>query len=108
MFKSTLPAALIALLPVAAAAQSVVDVAALTALEDIDVVTAGGDEVGDVEDALIGDNGSIVALVVEVGGFIDIGGEDRVVPMDRLTFRNGDFVTDLTAQEAEALPEWDD
>ena len=107
MFKIVLPAAL-ALAPAAVAAQTVVDVQSLTALDDVDVVTADGEEVGDVEEALIGADGSLAAVVVEAGGFLGIGDENRVLPLERLTWQNGDFVTDLASEDIEALPEWDD
>lgn len=107
MLRIALPAALM-LAPAVAPAQAVVDVGSLVALEDVEVVSADGNEVGEVEDALVGPDGSIVALVVEAGGFLGIGESERVVPLDRLTFQNGDFVTDLAADEVEALPEWDD
>lgn len=107
MFKLALPAAF-ALLPAIASAQTIVALDTLTPIEDIDVMSADGDNVGEVEEALIGPDGSLVALVVEAGGFLGIGDENRVLSVDRLTFQDGDFVTDLTAEEMESLPEWDD
>ena len=107
MLKFALPATL-ALLPAAASAQTVVDVGSLTQLDEIDVVTSAGDEIGDVEAGLIGADGSLVAFVVEVGGWLGVGEEDRVIPLERLTFQNGDYVTDLAEDELEQMPEWDD
>ena len=107
MFKFALPAA-IALSPAALSAQSVVDVESLVALEEIDVVTSDGENIGDVEDGLIGPDGTLSAVVVEAGGFLGIGDENRVLPMDRLTFQDGDFVTDLVADDIESLPDWED
>ena len=107
MLKFVLPAAL-ALSPAAVSAQTVVDVGSLVALDDVDVVTADGENIGDVEEALIGPDGSLAAIVVEAGGFLGIGDENRVLPMDRFTFQDGDFVTDLVADEIESLPDWDD
>ncbi len=91
----------------AAGAQSV-DVASLTSIDDIDVMTVAGENVGEIETALIGPDGSLVAVVVEAGGFLGIGDEERVLPIERLVFEDGDYTTDLTAEEVEALPTWDD
>ena len=107
MLKLALPAAL-ALLPAAASAQVILDVSQLVDLDEVDVITADGENIGGVEEALIGPDGDLVALVVEAGGFLGIGDENRVLPVDRLTFQDGNYVTDLTSEEMEALPHWDD
>ena len=107
MLKFVLPAA-IALSPAALSAQTVVDVASLVALDDIDVVSADGENIGDIEEALIGPDGTLAAVVVEAGGFLGIGDENRVLPIERLTFQDGNFVTDLVADDIESLPDWDD
>jgi hypothetical protein len=102
-----IPAAL-AVAPVAGQAQTAMDVASLTVLDEVDLVDRDGAEIGDVEEGLIGPDGSLVAVVVEVGGFLEIGDEDRVIAVERLSFEDGDFVTDLTTEEIETMPEWDD
>ena len=107
MLKLALPATL-ALLPAAASAQMVIDVDSLTALEDVHVVSADGDEIGEVEEALIGTDGNLFALVVEAGGFLGVGDENRVLPMERLTWQDGEYGTDLVAEDIESLPTWDD
>ena len=100
--------ALLALAPAFASAQSVLDVNALYQIDDADLVNAAGEEIGDIEEGLLGPDGSLVALVVEVGGFLDIGDEDRVISVDQLSFADGNFVTELLVEELEMLPEWDD
>lgn len=107
MFKLAIPAAL-ALAPAIASAQMVMDVSALTELEEVDILSADGSELGDVEYGLIGPDGNLAAVVVEVGGFLDIGDEDRVMPLDRLTWQDGNYVTDMTEEDIELLPAWDD
>jgi hypothetical protein len=108
MHKFILPAAALSLVAATASAQGIVDVSVLTSLEDIEINTVGGDEIGEIETALIGPDGSLVALVVEVGGFLGIGEEERVLPIERLVFENGEYTTDLTVEDVEAMPTWDD
>lgn len=95
-------------LPVGAAAQTMLDVGTLTEMEDIDVTTVGGDDLGEIEAVLVDTAGNPVAVAVEVGGFLGIGDSDRVIPMDRLTWQEGSYTIDITEAEVEELPEWDD
>lgn len=74
-------------------------------LEDMDVINADGDEVGDVERVLMRD-GAVAALAVEVGGFFGIGDKTVVVPLDQLTVAGDDLMTNMTQTELEGLPEW--
>lgn len=76
-------------------------------LDDMDVVNAQGDEIGEVEDVLM-EGGEIAGVAVEVGGFLGIGDKTVVVPLDQLSLQGDDLVTNLTEEELEALPEWDD
>ncbi len=107
MFRYIVPAAALSL-ATAASAQSIIDTESLTSIDDIDVSTVGGENVGEIETALIGPDGSLVAMVVEAGGFLGLGDEERILPIERLVFENGTYTTDLTAEEIEALPTWDD
>ncbi len=43
-----------------------------------------GDDLGDLENVLISDDGKVQAVIAEVGGFIDIGDTHVAVPWDRL------------------------
>lgn len=45
------------------------------------------DDVGTVADALISQQGDVVVLVVDVGGFLGIGAKAVAIPMDRLSIR---------------------
>ncbi|MFL0692609.1 MAG: PRC-barrel domain-containing protein [Agrobacterium tumefaciens] len=57
------------------------------------VYGSGGEEIGDVEDLIIGANGDLVALVAEVGGIWDIGDTHVSVPWDQVSFREDRTVT---------------
>ena len=105
----TVPALAAALaLPIAAPAQTIIDATALRDIEEIEVVTADGEDLGEVENVLVDATGNPVAVSVEVGGFLGVGDDDRIIPMDRLTFQDGNYLITITREEVETLPEWDD
>jgi sporulation protein YlmC with PRC-barrel domain len=95
-------------LPLAAGAQTIIDASTLRDIEDIDVYTADGEELGEVEAVLVDQSGALVAVVVEVGGFLGIGDDDRVIGFDRLTHEGDRYIVTITRDEVESLPEWDD
>lgn len=54
-------------------------------LLDEDVYGATGDEIGELEDMIIGPDGQIQYVVVEGSGFLDIADTHAAVPWDRVT-----------------------
>lgn len=54
-------------------------------IDEVDVTGADGAEIGDIENILIGEDGRIVSVVAEVGGFIDIGDSHISVPWEDVT-----------------------
>lgn len=54
------------------------------ALFDREVFGENGEEIGDVEDLIVGSNGELLALVAEVGGLWDIGDTHVSVPWDQV------------------------
>jgi hypothetical protein len=77
-------------------------------LEDMAVVGAGGEEIGEVEEVLADPSGKPAALAVEAGGFLGVGEKTVVVGLDRLRLENDQLVTGMDKEQVEALPEWDD
>lgn len=77
-------------------------------LGDMNVVTPNGDKIGEVEEVLMDASGKVVAVAVEVGGFLGIGDDDVIIPLDQLRLENEQLVTTLTKEQIEALPKWDD
>ena len=53
-------------------------------LEDMDLKSAAGDDIGEVEEVLTDGTGQPVAVAVEVGGFLGIGEREVVLPLDQL------------------------
>ncbi|ESR23316.1 PRC-barrel domain-containing protein [Lutibaculum baratangense] len=78
-------------------------------VEDADVVGASGEEIGEVDEVLM-EAGEINALAVDVGGFLGIGEKTVIVPLDRFSVaaEGDDLMLDMTKEELEALPEWND
>lgn len=53
-------------------------------IDEMEVYGAGGEEIGEVEDIIIGQDGRILAIVAEVGGLWDIGDTHVSVPFDQV------------------------
>lgn len=62
-------------------------------LLDSDVYGPEGEEIGEVEDIIVGPDGNILSVVAEVGGFWDIGDTHVSVPWDEVEVGDGgDYV----------------
>lgn len=74
----------------------------------------GREQIGDINDIVMGSNGNATAAVIGVGGFLGIGEKDVAVSFDRLGWQqgeNGNWLTiDATIEELENAPsfEYDD
>lgn len=76
-------------------------------------VSADWAEIGETEDILLDQDGKLVAVYAEIGGFLGIGERDVVIPLENvrvLRTGNGSFqyVTNLSEAQLEALPHVDD
>jgi sporulation protein YlmC with PRC-barrel domain len=76
------------------------------------VYSAANENVGDVNDIIIGKDGKVQAVIIGVGGFLGLGEKDVAVPMDRITFakdENNNMKYTITAsrQELEQAPAFD-
>ena len=77
-------------------------------IEDMDVYDASGEEIGEVEEVLGSADGTPTTLAIEVGGFLDIGDTDALVELSEVTVVDDRLQIDMTREEIEALPTWDD
>lgn len=79
-------------------------------VDDMDIIGSEGDQIGEVEGLLVNEANEVVAFAVETEGFLDIGDEDVILPLgDAQLSPDGDaFLTSLTEDELEAMPEWED
>ena len=101
--------------PMAREGYEPLEVDALTAenLTDATVVGPDGEDIAEVEDLLLTQDGKIDAMLVDFGGFLGIGQKRVAVGMENLEFaanENGDLVvyTDFTREQLEAAPEYDE
>lgn len=69
------------------------------------------ENIGDVNDIVIGNEGTVKAVVIGVGGFLGIGEKSVAIEMAKLNWAeaNGDrwLVTNVTKEQLEALPAFD-
>jgi len=74
-----------------------------------DVLNPSGDEIGEVEDLVIGADNKIETAIVEVGGFLGIGSKNVAVDIALLKqspTKKG-FVTTMTKEELKSRTEYD-
>lgn len=84
-----------------------VDAGALRAIGDMAVRNASGEEIGEIDEVLVDGSGRIVAVTVEIGGFLDIGDENLIVETSDLVWGEDGFTLDLTGDELGALPRFE-
>ncbi len=61
----------------------------VTDLEGKNVEDANGEDIGDISDVLVNQEGEVIAVLVGVGGFLGIGEKDVAVSMSALEFGPG-------------------
>lgn len=61
----------------------------VSAILDANLYGANGENMGEIEDVVIGRNGELVAVVVEVGGFLGIGDKEVAIPFEALEIGSG-------------------
>ncbi len=81
---------------------------AISAYYNEDVYDTQNNQIGDVNDILLGQDGRVEAVMVGVGGFLGVGEKDVAVPFNALkvTEKDGDryLVMDTTKQALESAP----
>jgi len=76
------------------------------------VYSASNENIGDINDIVIGRDGKVYGVVVGVGGFLGLGEKDVIVPMDRIQFardnnNNPRYVIAASRAELEQAPAFD-
>lgn len=98
--------------PAAAPSQSAGQSAGLAQAENLmgqSVMGPNGEEIGDINDLLVDrTSGDIQAIVVEVGGFLGIGGRQVMIPWQEANYNPGEgsVSVSLTKEQIEAMPEF--
>ena len=82
-------------------------------LEDTPVYSSiTGEEIGEIESVKNGANGMASFVELEIGGFLDIGDKEILLPIDQGTFYRGEdgyrFYVAATEEQLEEYPTWDD
>jgi hypothetical protein len=77
-------------------------------IDDMDVRGPGGEEIGEIDEVLLDATGRPVGVSVEVGGFLGIGEREVIMRFDQLRLEGDRFITNLTREQVEALPRWED
>jgi sporulation protein YlmC with PRC-barrel domain len=72
-------------------------------LADMEITDSDGKRIGEVEEVLMTPEGKITAVSVEV-----VGDKEVVMELDQLRRKGDVLMTDLTAEQVEALKSWDD
>ena len=77
-------------------------------LEDMNIVNPAGKKVGEIDKVLATNDNKVVAVVVDSGGILGIGGEKVVVPLDQLTLdsKGKHFVASMDENQLKAMPKW--
>ena len=78
-------------------------------LVDRDVISSRGDNIGEIENVVVNEDGSQIKAVLSVGGFLGMGDKDVLVGLDELSFDpKSDFVTfNGTEEDLEARAEYE-
>jgi hypothetical protein len=82
--------------------------ATVDTVEDMDIYDANGKKIAEVESVLEDSNGEIKGLAIEYGGFLGFGESDAIVTIDQVKQKDGNLVTEMTAEQLPSLPVWKD
>ncbi len=77
-------------------------------MDGMDVYGADGDEIGEIEELLVDASGKFVAVVIEVDRYLGLVDREVVVGLDQLQRAGDRFALNMTEEQLEQLPEWDD
>ena len=80
-----------------------------TELEDMNLLSDTGEEIGEIEKVLVDENGQPAAVTAEIGGYLGVGQKIVVIGLDRLQLRGGDepdLATTYTKEELQGMQAW--
>lgn len=80
----------------------------LQSVDDTKVMTADGEEIGEISEILVDADGKPAGFLIEMGGFLDIGESDVAVPLEALEWTGQDYVSKMTQEQLEKLTPWDE
>ena len=72
-----------------------------------DLYGANDEEVGEIEDVVMGTSGDVESVLIDIGGFLGMGAKRVAIPVDQISMEGDRLVASrLTKAEAEAMPEY--
>ena len=72
-----------------------------------DVYGADNRNMGEVEDVVMGANGQVESVLVDVGGFLGLGARRVAIPISQIQLGQGDrLTTTMTEAQAKKQPEY--
>ena len=80
-----------------------------TELEDMNLLSDTGEEIGEIEKVLVDENGQPAAVTAEIGGYLGVGQKIVVIGLDRLQLRGDDepdLATTYTKEELQGMQAW--
>ena len=78
-------------------------------LEDMNLLSDTGEEIGEIEKVLVDENGQPAAVTAEIGGYLGVGQKIVVIGLDRLQLRGDDepdLATTYTKEELQGMQAW--
>ncbi len=79
----------------------------LQSAEDLEVRNASGDRIGKVEEILVDEKGNPAGFLIELSGFLGLGDDAVVVPLNSLSWDNQGYVSSMTETQLENLQPFD-
>jgi len=70
------------------------------------VFSSNNENIGEIEDVVMGPNNQVQAALIDVGGFLGIGERRIAVPISDLKIDGGKLSTSMTKQQVEELPQY--
>ena len=80
-----------------------------TELEDMNLLSDTGEEIGEIERVLVDGNGQSAAVTAEIGEYLGVGQKIVVIGLDRLQLRGDDepdLATTYTKEELQGMQAW--
>ncbi len=75
-------------------------------VEEMDVYDKDGKKIGEVDAVLQDKKGEIKGVAVGYGGFLGFGEKGAIVTLDQVKLKDGNLVTELTADQLSQQPAW--
>lgn len=77
-----------------------------------EIIDANGEEIGDVENVIFSNDGEVLGIIAQVGGFWDIGDTHVHIPWDEINFETIEQmqvpVTEETVDDYDVFGDWDE